>query len=117
MKGTKRKRLALSIRQPYAELILRRIKKVEYRSRRTEVRGVIYIYASLTAGDEAGFRKLKVLPGELPTGLVVGTVELVGWRRSKKYPGDFEWMLRNPNRLKRPFKPNRQPQPAWFYPK
>ena len=38
---------ALSIRQPYAELILRGIKTVEYRSRRTRIIGErFYIYAS-----------------------------------------------------------------------
>jgi predicted transcriptional regulator len=39
--------LALSIRQPYAELILRGIKTVEYRSRPTRIIGErFYIYAS-----------------------------------------------------------------------
>jgi len=39
--------LALSIRQPYAELILRGIKTVEYRTRSTRIIGErLYIYAS-----------------------------------------------------------------------
>jgi hypothetical protein len=39
---------ALSIRQPYAELILRGIKRIEYRSRPTRIFGErFYIYASL----------------------------------------------------------------------
>ncbi|HEY8747188.1 MAG TPA: ASCH domain-containing protein [Tepidisphaeraceae bacterium] len=39
--------LALSIRQPYAELILREIKTVEYRTRPTRIIGErFYIYAS-----------------------------------------------------------------------
>ena len=38
---------ALSIRQPYAELILRGIKPIEFRSRRTSIIGErFYIYAS-----------------------------------------------------------------------
>ncbi len=39
--------LALSIRQPYAELILRGIKRIEYRSRPTRIVGErFYLYAS-----------------------------------------------------------------------
>ena len=45
---------ALSIRQPYAELILRGIKKIEYRSRRTRIIGErFYIYASKGTGQLA----------------------------------------------------------------
>src|SRR5262249_46912148 len=44
--------LALSIRQPYAELILRGIKTVEYRSRSTRIVGErFYIYASKGTGN------------------------------------------------------------------
>jgi hypothetical protein len=51
--------LALSIRQPYAELILRGIKTVEYRSRPTRIVGErFYIYASK--------KKLPVASGQLP---------------------------------------------------
>ena len=40
--------LALSIRQPYAELILRGVKTIEYRSRPTRLIGQrFYIYATL----------------------------------------------------------------------
>ena len=41
---------ALSIRHPYAEQILRGKKKAEYRSRPTNIRERVYIYASLTPG-------------------------------------------------------------------
>jgi len=42
---------ALSIRQPYAELILRGIKTVEYRSRSTRIIGErFHIYASKGSG-------------------------------------------------------------------
>ena len=45
---------ALSIRQPYAELILRGIKTIEYRSRRTRIIGErFYIYASTDTGQLA----------------------------------------------------------------
>lgn len=111
------RRRALSIRQPYVEMILRGIKKAEYRNRPTKVRGLIYIYAGLKPGDAKFFRHLKVEPGELPTGLVVGTAELVDCRPSRKYRGEFDWILRHPKRLRNPFKPKCQPQPAWFFPR
>ena len=38
--------IALGIRQPWAELILRGVKTIEVRSRDTDVRGPIYIYAT-----------------------------------------------------------------------
>jgi predicted transcriptional regulator len=51
--------LALSIRQPYAELILRGVKTVEYRSRPTRVIGErFYIYAPK--------RPWSVVSGQLP---------------------------------------------------
>ena len=47
--------LALSIRQPYAELILRGIKTVEYRTRPTRIIGErFYIYASKGAARRCG---------------------------------------------------------------
>ena len=37
---------AISIRQPFAELVLRGDKIIEYRSKVTHVRGRVYVYAS-----------------------------------------------------------------------
>ena len=68
---------AISIRQPYLEMILRGIKKAEYRSRLTHIRERVYLYASLKPGDEKYYAQLSVEPGTLPTGLIVGTVEIV----------------------------------------
>ena len=108
-----RRILALSIRQPYCEQILRGIKKAEYRSLPTNIRGQVYVYAALRPGHPDGFRKLKVQPGDLPTGVVVGVVEIVGCSGK---PGDYAWHLANPKRLKRAIPPKNHPQPAWFYP-
>ncbi len=41
---------ALSIRQPYAEWIMTGEKPIEYRSRRTHIRGRVYIYAAKNPG-------------------------------------------------------------------
>ena len=46
--------LAISIRQPCVEQIFRSIKKEEYRSRPTKIRGRVYVYASLRRGDLEG---------------------------------------------------------------
>ena len=93
---------ALSIRQPFAELILRGIKTVEYRSRPTRIIGErFYIYASKKELSVASFQlpvkpwsRDLVVPGEklppwmielaeqvgmiepdalLPTGVIVGS--------------------------------------------
>ena len=61
---------ALSIRQPYAELILRGIKKIEYRSRRTRIIGErFYIYAARTPvgtpGSPGVIKDLRQIAGAL----------------------------------------------------
>jgi hypothetical protein len=110
---------ALSIRQPYAELILRGIKTIEYRSRPTRIIGEeFYIYAALKPGDPpdgpAGFSLLGCQPHELATGLIVGTAMIARCARDghKRY----EWHLAGVKRLDLPAKPANQPQPIWFWP-
>ena len=102
---------ALSIKQPYAEEILRGIKKIEYRTVATHFRGRFHIYASLKPGDEDRFRKLGCESGDLPTGVLVGTVELVDCVGSKSA---YEWHLAKPKRLARLNRPRGKPQPVWF---
>jgi hypothetical protein len=111
---------ALSIRQPHAEAIMRGVKPVEYRSRLTNVRERVYIYASLGRyrDDEEG-EMLKMygiedVPcGDLPRGVLVGTVEL--WDCTG-CGGNYEWHVRNPERAKRLLKPTKHPQPIRFNP-
>jgi hypothetical protein len=105
--------IALSIRQPYAEQILRGAKKYEYRSTLTKIRRRVLIYASLRPGDLAAFKKVKAEPGDLPTGLIVGSVEIADCEGTV---GDYRWRLKNPRRIKPPVAPENQPQPIWFYP-
>jgi ASCH domain len=105
---------AVSIRQPYAEQILRGTKKIEYRGRRTSVIGErFYIYASLTPGKAKDFESMGLRPGDLPTGVLVGTVE-IGKCTGK--PDDYKWHLKGPKRLKRNLSPRKHPQPVWFNP-
>jgi len=104
---------ALSIRQPWAELIMRGIKTIETRSRQTKIRGRIHIYASLGRSDpldeadcEADYR---IDVDSLPRGVIVGTVELFDC------DGD-EWQFRLPERASELHKPDNHPMPVWFTP-
>src|SRR2546426_5287471 len=60
---------AISIRQPLVELILRGIKKKEYRTVPTNIRERVFLYASLRPSPRPmEWRKAHKEPGELPTG-------------------------------------------------
>ena len=104
---------ALSLRQPNAEQVLRGKKTIEYRSMPTNKRERVYVYASMTPADQDGWDEIDLKPKSLPTGVLVGTVEIVDCtKRGKKY----HWHLAKPRRLKPPIMPKNHPQPAWFYP-
>lgn len=109
-----RKLIAISIRQPYAELIMRRKKKFEFRSRPTKKTGVVYVYAGLRPGLADDWAALRLAPGDLPAGKIIGTVEVVGCERGRN--GKYAWALRSPKRISRPVAPKGKPQPVWFYP-
>jgi hypothetical protein len=104
---------ALSVRQPYAELIMRGEKTVEYRSKPTNVRGRVYVYAAKKPGEVEDFQRAGLRPGALPTGVLMGTTEVVGCTGEQ---GRYEWHLANPERLAELLRPERHPQPVWFYP-
>jgi hypothetical protein len=104
---------AMSIRQPYAEQILREHKTIEYRGRPTNIRERVYFYASLTPGAMEDWEAMHMQPGDLPVGVLVGTVEISNCTGG---PGDYQWHLTKPDRLKRHLKPKKHPQPVWFYP-
>jgi superfamily II DNA or RNA helicase len=100
---------ALSIRQPWADQVVRGEKTVEYRSQPTSIRERVYIYAT-QAKPEPG---VSDDGADLPLGMIVGTVEIAGCEGDD---GDFQWLLSNPTRLPEPLPPQEQPQPVWFYP-
>lgn len=96
---------ALSVRQPWAYAILHLGKNVENRPWRTHYRGRILIQTSLKIErDEA--RKLKLDPDDLPTGAIVGSVEIVDCIRNSKSKwairGQWHWLLKNPRVLAKP---------------
>ncbi len=76
---------AISIKQPWATLIVKGIKNVENRSWTSAYRGELVIHASKSGTDadmEAGRRLCSELgvefPAEFPTGGFVGVVDLAG---------------------------------------
>jgi hypothetical protein len=104
--------LALSVRQPYAELILSGVKQQENRSRVTHVRGRVYIYA---AKKLASALTVLDIPRnkELPLGYLLGTVEIYDCTTTTS---GYAWLLRDPLRLRQPILPKNRPNPVWFYP-
>lgn len=107
---------ALSIRQPNAEAILRGVKRIEYRTRPTNVRGRVLIYASksrYSPAEEEEYMKsygiTDISRDELPRGVLVGSVEI-------HHCEGGQWHLRHPLRARKLLRPKRMPQPIWFYP-
>ncbi len=87
-------------------------KKIEYRTISTNIRGRVYIYASKQPRIDA-YEKMKVEAGTFPAGVIVGTVEIIGCIEKK---GEYQWLLANPNRLKKMIVPENRPNPVWFKP-
>lgn len=124
--------LALGIRQPWAELILRGIKTLEIRTVPTTVRGTIYIYASKNLSDlpaaEIAVAEHRLELPQLPTNKIVGTVQIIGCRpctpadaHASLVPwdvleGNQAWELARPERLAEPLAPRFRPYGIWFYP-
>ena len=117
-KTTKPSIKALTIRQPFPELILRRRKHVEIRSWRTHYRGPLLIHAGMRINS--GFaRELGLNPEELTTSAFVGVAVLSDVRpytredskllKKKRagggwYPHLFSWVLTKPRRISPPIK-------------
>lgn len=90
---------ALSIRQPYVELILRHEKKEECHSWQTHHRGQLLLHASKTARP---FQREKAAAfgldfEQLERGALVGVVDIVGCRMARK---GFAWELENPRQFR-----------------
>jgi hypothetical protein len=123
---------ALSVRQPWAELIIRGEKTIEARTIRTNIRERIHIYSSLGDVDLADQVRVQrdygLDVGRLPRGLLIGSVEIVGCRpltvrdsRAAAFPVRpddqyFAWLLSSPRRAEKLLKPTKHPQPVFFTP-
>lgn len=106
---------ALSIRQPHAKAILRAVKKIEFRSGLTNVRGRVLIYASPQRYSSEEEQKLMAKYGiadiscdELPRGVIVGSMELYECKREPGGPFPWGWHVRNPMHAKQLRKPRRR---------
>lgn len=67
----------LTIRQPWATLIMQGDKRFEFRSWQTKYRGELLIHAGKGIDKEAVKRLEKYLPKDLPLGKILGKVMLV----------------------------------------
>jgi hypothetical protein len=115
-------RLALSVRQPWAEAIMQGGKTKEYRGFRTHVRGLVYLYAASRKPTDAEWQAANEFYGVNSSdigrkayGQILGTVEVVGCKKRSNGQG-YAWLLAQPVRFKKPLPPLRQPQPVWFRP-
>ncbi|MEX0718724.1 MAG: ASCH domain-containing protein [Planctomycetaceae bacterium] len=124
--------IALGVRQPWAELILRGVKTIEVRTVDTRQRGTIYLYASKKFTDhpaaQAATEAHSLDLESLPRGMLVGTVDLVATRacepddaaracvRRGDVIGRIGWRLENPHRLPEPLPVRFLPYGVWFYP-
>lgn len=105
--------LALSVRQPFAEQIMLGTKTIEYRTTPTRIRERVYIYTSKGTRPIEDWKGMSCRPGDLPTGVLVGTVKIVACTGTAR---NYHWTLANPRRLSKRLNPKSRPQPVWFHP-
>jgi hypothetical protein len=86
---------ALSVRQPWAELIARGTKPREFRSWATAYRGPLLIVASKGV-DADDCREHEIDPKKCARGVAVCLVDLVCIEGER---GDYEWVLQCPRRV------------------
>jgi ASCH domain. len=124
--GTEQVRLALSIRQPHVEAILRGIKTFEYRNFPTRIRERIYIYAGRMRYAPAEERRWMAEYGFdldpsfrmdlLDSGLLVATVRITTCVPGGRYGAAWAWKLEDLEKLDSPQRPTGRPQPVFFNP-
>ncbi len=67
----------LTIKQPWATLIMEGYKRFEFRSWKTKYRGDLLIHAGKGVDKEAMRRLAKYIPEDMPTGKILGKVTLI----------------------------------------
>jgi ASCH domain len=109
-------RRSLTVRQPWAALIMAGVKDVENRTKPTSFRGRLAIHAALRFADPsaglvladvaAALGLCKGAVPRLPRGVVLGTVELHDCRRDSgsrwAIPDQWHWLVRDPRPLPDP---------------
>jgi hypothetical protein len=124
--------IALSIQQPWAELILQGLKTIEVRTFPARRRGRIYLYAGKQFSSRpcarTALQAYNLKTDALPCGVIVGTVEILDCRES--HPDDavhacveqdvlrhsFSWILGSPRRCPQLWAARCLPYGPWFYP-
>ena len=102
---------ALTIKQPWASLIVRGGKDIENRDWGTSMRGIIAIHSSAKLEEREMFSACCFMEGFIPNfssqffredtfpvGLILGTVEIVGCVKASDSPwfcGEFGFVLKN----------------------
>jgi ASCH domain len=94
----------LTVRQPWASLIVNGMKTVENRTWVTDYRGRLWIHASAAKVDNVpDFRELAASE---PRGVILGSVQLVDIVTDAKSrwatPGECHWLLARATRLEVP---------------
>ncbi len=89
---------ALSLKQPFAELVVSGKKTIELRKWNTKFRGAFLVHAS-QAVDQKGMKRFGFM--QLPTGCIVGKATLTGvkhyatskefWTDKDKHLASLEW--------------------------
>ena len=105
------KNTAISIRQPFVELILLGVKEYEYRSRPCFKRGTVLLYATKKAQADCWHDAIPD-DAELPLGMIVGHVDIVDCEDLAN--GTYGYHLANPVRLSAPYPPVGYVQPCFW---
>jgi ASCH domain len=105
---------AISVRQPWAWLIVNGHKMIETRSWMTDYRGPLIIHAAGKIDRSFSRRELEkhfrcVIPDDLPTGAVVGIADLIDCvklpkKRNRFLMFTFGFKLANARKLERPIR-------------
>ena len=85
----------LTIKQPWATLIMQGYKRFEFRSWQTKYRGDLLIHAGKGIDKEAMKRLAKYISEDMPTGKILGKVTLVD---CVKMSPEFKEMLLKENK-------------------
>lgn len=87
----------LTIKQPWATLIMQGDKRFEFRSWQTKYRGDLLIHAGKGIDKEAMKRLKKYIPEDMPLGKIIGKVKLVDC--IKMSPEFKEMLLKENNEI------------------
>jgi hypothetical protein len=105
---------ALTVKQPWARLIMLGIKNVENRSWTTDYRGRIFVHAGVKWDPSpwpddprlSDFGTTYFNATSMPAGVLLGTVDLYDIAEDSTSPwarkGDHHWLIRNPQPFSNP---------------